>query len=353
MSAPVFFDKSRVASLSDIVAWTGAVAPESADGTMTLRGVAPIDQASPRELTFLENARYAAALSRTRAGACLVSSRYASEVPHGTIALVTPEPYRALAVVLAKLHPDAVRPGPTFGTDGLSPGAFIHPDARLEAGVTVDPGAVIGPRAEIGSGTIVGANCVIGPNVRIGRSCSIGPQSTILNALIGNAVIIHPGARIGQDGFGFAMGSEGHLKVPQVGRVVIQDDVEIGANTTVDRGSNRDTIIGEGTKIDNLVQIAHNVMVGRHCVIVSQTGIAGSTTLGDFVVTGGQAGLTGHLTIGAGAQVGAQAGVISDLPPGARVAGTPAQAFRETFKQLAFLKRLVARSGKAKPGDEG
>ena len=157
--------------------------------------------------------------------------------------------------------------------------------------------------------------------MRIGRDCSIGATVTVSHALIGDRVIIHPGVRIGQDGFGFAMGPQGHLKVPQIGRVIIQDDVEIGANSTIDRGANRDTVIGEGTKIDNLVQIAHNVVIGRHCVIVAQVGISGSTTLGDFVALGGQVGVTGHLRIGAGAQIAATSGVMSDVPPGARWGG--------------------------------
>ncbi len=344
MSAPVFFRPACSPTLGEIVTWTGAAVPDGTDLSAVISGVAPIDQAAPGMLTFLDNPRYAVLLPQTRAAACLVPARSAAMVPPGTAALVASEPYRAVALVLAKLYPDALRPGPIFGVAGISPGAFIHPDARLESGVMIDPGAVIGPRAEIGSGTIVGANCVIGADVRIGRSCSIGPQSTILHALIGNSVIIHPGARIGQDGFGFAMGPRGHLKVPQVGRVIIQDDVEIGANSTVDRGSNRDTIIGEGTKVDNLVQIAHNVVIGRHCVIVSQSGISGSTTIGDFAATGGQAGITGHLTIGAGAQIGAQSGVMADVAAGARVAGSPAQPVRDLFKQVALLKRLALES---------
>jgi UDP-3-O-[3-hydroxymyristoyl] glucosamine N-acyltransferase len=349
MTMPVFFRRAETPSIAEIAAWTGASLQGEGDPAALIAAVAPIDQAGAGALTFLDNPRYAADLERTAAAACLVTARYASKVPAGTLALVVAEPYRAVATVLARLYPDAMRPASIFGGGGISPGAFIHPEARLEPDVTIDPGAVIGPRAEIGSRSVIGANAVIGPDVRIGRACSIGPQATILNALVGNKVIVHPGARIGQDGFGFAMGPRGHAKVAQIGRVIIQDDVEIGANSTIDRGSNRDTIVGEGTKIDNLVQIAHNVVIGRHCVIVSQSGISGSTAVGDFVAIGGQAGLTGHLKIGAGAQIGAQAGVMADVPAGARIVGSPAQPVRDLFKQTALLKRLAARSG---PGEK-
>ena len=177
----------------------------------------------------------------------------------------------------------------------------MHASARIEAGVTIDPLAVIGPGAEIGAGTLIAAGAVIGPGVAIGRDCAIGAGATVLCALIGDRVIIHPGARIGQDGFGYLPSPKGHQKIPQTRRVIIQDDVEIGANTTIDRGGTRDTVIGEGTKIDNLVQIGHNVSIGRHCVIVSQTGISGSVEVGDFVMLGGQVGIGDHLTIGSGA----------------------------------------------------
>ncbi len=168
--------------------------------------------------------------------------------------------------------------------------------------MSVDPGAVIGPAAEIGAGTVIAANAVIGPGVRIGRNCSIGAGATLMHALIGDRVIIHPGCRIGQDGFGYLPDRGGHIKIPQIGRVIIQDDVEIGANTTIDRGGTRDTVIGEGTKIDNLVQIGHNCSIGRHCFIVSQTGISGSVDVGDYVVLGGQVGIADHLSIGNGRQ---------------------------------------------------
>ena len=209
----------------------------------------------------------------------------------------------------------------------------------------------MGPHAEIGAGTIIGAQSIIGPQVRVGRDCSISPQVSVLNAFLGNRVILHGGVRIGQDGFGFAMGPQGHLKVPQVGRVIIQDDVEIGANTTIDRGASRDTVIGEGTKIDNLVQIAHNVVIGRHCVIVAQVGISGSATLEDYVVLGGQVGVVGHVRIGMGAQIAATSNVNSDVPPGARWGGTPAKPVREWFREVTALKMLASKRNVAK--DDG
>ena len=348
MSEPIFFPPGASLSLRAVADIAGAALPEGADPDRVISRVAPLNAAGPDDLAYMDNPRYAEALATTRAGVCLVSRRFATRAPKATVVLVTAQPYQAYSEILARLFPSAMRPASTFAATGISPGAFVHPTARLEHGVIVDPGAVIGPGAEIGAGTVIGAQAVIGPQARIGRDCSIGGNVSVLNALLGNRVILHPGVRIGQDGFGYAMGPQGHRKVPQVGRVIIQDDVEIGANTTIDRGASRDTIVGEGTKIDNLVQIAHNVVIGRHCVIVAQVGISGSATLEDFVVIGGQVGIVGHVRIGAGAQIAASSNVNSDVPSGARWGGTPAKPMREWFRELTALKMLASKRVLAK-----
>jgi UDP-3-O-[3-hydroxymyristoyl] glucosamine N-acyltransferase len=340
MAEPVFFPRSGPLTLAEIAEIAGVEAPVS---DRLVENVAPLEEAGPGDLSYMDNGRYAEALASTRAGVCLVSKRFAAAVPPGTIGLVVREPYNAYAAILTRLYPAALRPGSGFGATGTSHGSFVHPTARLEDGVLVDPGATVGPGAEIGRGSVIGAGAVIGPSVRIGRDCSIGPNASIIHAFVGNRVIVHPGARIGQDGFGYAFKGGRHVKVPQIGRVVVQDDVEIGANTTIDRGTTRDTVIGEGSKIDNLVQIAHNVVIGRHCIIVSQVGISGSTTLEDYVVLAGQVGVVGHVRIGQGSQIAGDSNVNSDVPPNSRWGGTPAKPVREWFREMTVLKNLAAR----------
>jgi UDP-3-O-[3-hydroxymyristoyl] glucosamine N-acyltransferase len=222
----------------------------------------------------------------------------------------------------------------------------------VDPAAVVDPSAEIGPRAVVGAGAVIGPGCrigagaVIAPGVLMGRDCRIGPLASVTHALLGDRVYVYPGARIGQEGFGFAITKSGFVTVPQLGRVILEDDVEIGANSTVDRGAAHDTVIGAGSRLDNLVQIGHNVRMGRSCVVVAQAGISGSTELGDFVQVAAQAGLTGHLRIGAGARIGAQCGVMSDVEAGAVVIGSPAMPVREYFRNVAVLRRL-ARKGPA------
>jgi len=312
--------------------------------------IAPLDTAGAADISFLDNSKYLGELAVTRAGACLIAPKFAATAPRGLVVLETPNPYPAFVAVARALFPAALRPSSLFGTTAHATSAQVHATARLEAGVTIDPMAVIGPRAEIGAGTLIAAGAAIGPDVRIGRDCAIGAGVTIVHALIGDRVFIHPGVRIGQDGFGYLPSARGHQKIPQTRRVIIQDDVEIGANSTIDRGSTRDTTIGEGSKIDNLVQIGHNVSIGRHCLIASQTGISGSVAVGDFVMMGGQSGITDNVTIGSGVRLAGQTGVTSDVPSGARWGGTPGQPARDWMRGVSMMRRL-ARHGR-RAGEE-
>ena len=300
-----------------------------------IAGVAPLQTAGPSDVSFLDNRRYAGLLNDTKAGAVIVHPDLASQVPAAAAALVTPEPYRAWAKVAALFHP------PAAASPGIHPSAIVDPGAKIGAGVEIGAGAVIGASAEIGAGSIIGPLAVIGAGVVVGKACRVHAQVSLSHAILGDHVAIYPGARIGQDGFGFAVTKEGFVPVPQLGRVLIGDGAEIGANTTIDRGSAQDTVIGPGVHIDNLVQIGHNVRIGSGAVIVAQAGISGSTIIGEQVMIAGQAGLIGHLKIGKGARIGAQAGVMADVAPGAEVLGAPAQPARAFFREVATLRRLA------------
>lgn len=241
---------------------------------------------------------------------------------------------------------------------GIHPSAVVGDGAEIDPSAEIGPFAVIGAGAAIGAGSIVAAHAVIGPGVVIGQLCRIGAGASIGFALIGDRVTIHAGVRIGEDGFGFATTKQGFLPVPQLGRVIIEHDVDIGANATIDRGSAQDTVIGAGTRIDNLVQVGHNVRIGKCCVLVAQVGVSGSTTIEDFVVLAGQAGVSGHVTLGKGARIGPQAGVISDVKPGIDMLGSPAQPAKDFMREVAVLRRF-ARSGglrhsagKSEPGKD-
>src|SRR5215475_3269541 len=343
MTGPQFFKSAKSLTVGEIAAITGARPADGVPLDRIITDIAPLDSARPGDLTFFDNAKYLDELVVTRAGACLLAPRFAKKAPPGLAVLTIDEPYRAFVTVARVLFPDSLRPALVFAAAGLASGVHVHPSARLESGVSLDPGVVVGPNAEIGRGTAVAANAVVGPGVRIGRDCSIGPHSSILHTLMGDRVIIHPGCRLGQDGFGYALGRYAHTKVPQIGRVIVQNDVEIGAGSTIDRGANRDTVIGEGTKIDNLVQIGHNVSIGRHCVLVAQVGISGSVTLEDFVVLGARVGVNNHVTIGEGAQIAATAIVSRDVPPGVRYGGFPAKPVKLWMREVFLLERLAAR----------
>lgn len=327
-----FFARSSPHALTDIAVAAAGIAPAI---EKMFAGVAPLQSARPDEVSFLDNRRYAAALEQTMAGAVIVHPEMQNRVPAGTIAIVTVAAYAGWARVAALFHPmPPLRPG-------IHPSAVVDREARVDASAEIGPYVVVEARAEIGAGCRIGPFVSIGSGVTVGCDCRIGTHASVSHALLGSRVYVYPGARIGQEGFSFAATKTGFLSVPQLGRVVVEDDVEVGANTTIDRGSTRDTIIGAGTRIDNLVQIGHNVRLGRCCVIVAQVGIAGSTVLEDFVQVGGQAAMAGHLRIGQGSQIGAQAGVISDAPAGSILLGSPAQPRKEFFRQVATLKRIT------------
>ena len=347
MQHPGFFERAGPFPLRLIAAKLGAELerlPE--EDSVDIEDVKPLGNAGPQDLAFFDNPKYLEQLTQTRAGGCLVAPAFAVRVPASTAVLKTKSPYNAFALALRLFYVDALRPIGAKSGDEHGGGRLVHPSAQIDEGVIIEPGAVIGREAHIGAGTTVAAGAVVGYRVSLGRDCYVGPSATVTHAIVGERVILHAGVRIGQDGFGFAMSAAGHLKVPQVGRVIIGNDVEIGANSTVDRGALNDTIIGEGTKIDNLVQIGHNAVIGRHCIIVAQTGIAGSAQLGDFVVMGGHSGVVGHVKIGARAQIAGMAHVKEDVAVGARMGGTPAVPFNDWAREVATLKRLAARNGK-------
>jgi UDP-3-O-[3-hydroxymyristoyl] glucosamine N-acyltransferase len=327
-----FFARSGPHHLVAVAKAARGVAPEI---DLMLHGVAPLQVASPRDVSFLDNRRYKGALEKTMAGAVILHPDMQSRLPSTAVAIVTTEPYEAWARVAALFHPAApVLPG-VHASAVVAKGAFVDPTADVGPLAVIEAGAEIGPRCRIGPGAIVGSGVVIGPD------CRIGAHASLSHALLGARVYVYPGARVGQEGFGFASTKSGFLTVPQLARVILEDDVEVGANTTIDRGSTRDTVIGVGSRLDNLVQIGHNVVLGRYCVIVAQAGIAGSTEVGDFVQVGGQVAIAGHLRIGQGARIGGQAGVISDVPAGAAMFGTPADLKISFLRQVATLKHLA------------
>ncbi|RFC62415.1 UDP-3-O-(3-hydroxymyristoyl)glucosamine N-acyltransferase [Fulvimarina endophytica] len=353
MAAAVFFPRGDGRTIAELAEALGIEVRNAPQTGRRITGIASLDEAGPDDLTFFDNVRYADQLETTRAGCVILATRYASKpVPEGCAALVAKRADLAFAQAGRMLYPSALEPVPVSGRQAISEKASIDPSARLEDGVTIEPFAVVGPGVEIGSGTLIAANATIGAGCRIGRDCRIGANVSLSHALLGNRVILHPGVRCGQDGFGYVAGPTGLMKTVQIGRVVIQDDVEIGANTTIDRGANRDTVVGEGTKIDNLVQIGHNVVIGRSCVIVGQVGISGSAVLEDGVMIGGQSGVKGHVTIGRGAQIAAVSTVQGDVPPGARWGGMPAKPVKDWFREMTTLAELARKRRSAGKSDE-
>jgi UDP-3-O-[3-hydroxymyristoyl] glucosamine N-acyltransferase len=341
-----FFPRAANLSVADIVALTGAEPCEGADPARRVTNIAPIDQDGASDLSFVSETKFVASFKSTQAGAVLTRESFARHAPKGVAVLRVRKPYDAFVKVARKLYGEALRPTSVFATAGVSPGAMVHPSAEIGSNVTVDPFAVIGPLARISTGTLIGASAVIGPGVQIGTDCAIGSNCSVTHANVGDRVIIHPGCDIGQDGFGYLLGAAGHTKIPQVGRVVIHNDVEIGSGTRIDRGGIRDTVIGEGTKIDNLCQIGHNCVVGRHCIIVAQCGLSGSVTLEDFVVLGPRTGIVPHITIGRGAITASRSTIYENVPAGQSWGGFPARPKKQWLREVLTLQKLASREDK-------
>lgn len=343
-----FFSPTSALTVGQIIALTGSI-PSIVDyDDITISDVAPISRAKADEIGFISSRRSLELLNESEVKVLFCNKALASRISSDKLVLVVQNPQKAFAQILNHFYPTASGATATKTTAGISPNAYVDSSATVEIDAVIEPGAVIGANANIGSGTLICANAVIGSGVQIGRNCSIGAHVNISNALIGNKVIIHSGARIGQEGFGYVSDQDGHHKIHQIGRVIIQDNVDIGANTTIDRGAMDDTVIGEGTKIDNLVQIAHNVRIGRHCVIVSQVGIAGSAELGDFVLVGGAAGIVGHVKIGDRAQIAATSAVATDVPEAARWGGIPARPMTAFLRDVADINARAFGRGKYK-----
>jgi UDP-3-O-[3-hydroxymyristoyl] glucosamine N-acyltransferase len=321
-------------TVQELAAFVGGQFVSEANGALKISGAASISEAREGDVTFFGNAKYLAALKACHATAALVPADFAETI--SAIAIRCENPTLAFSKVLERIAPP-----PIAFAAGIHPSAVIGTDVELGDGVSIQPHVVIEPGAKIGARTVVGAGSYIGHEARLGDDCQLAARVTVgARCVVGSRVILHSGVVLGSDGFGFEFSGGRHVKIPQTGIVQVDDDVEIGANTTIDRARFGRTWIGAGTKIDNLVQIAHNVQVGKHCIICGQAGVSGSTRLGDYAVLGGQVGTVGHIEIGTGAQIGAQCGVTKNVPPGAVLWGTPARPLKEIKEQIARVAML-------------
>ncbi|MGB0843505.1 MAG: UDP-3-O-(3-hydroxymyristoyl)glucosamine N-acyltransferase [Alphaproteobacteria bacterium] len=340
MADPRFFRRIGPFRLSELVEEFGIEVQDGVDLSKPFEDVASLQNADVHSVALFHNTKYKSELEVTKAGACLLKREHASLLPEHSIALICADPHRVFAKISQKFYPTPL------STGRLHPKASVDETAILGENVEISAGAVIEANAKIGANTKIGANSVVSRGVELGDDCEISANVTLSHCLIGNKVAILPGTCIGQRGFGFAMGPEGHEKVPQLGRVIIEDTCEIGSNVSIDRGAGPDTILGAGTMVDNLVQIAHNVQTGKNCVIVALSGVAGSTELGDFVVLAADVTVAGHLKIATGSTILAGSGVMRDTNPGDVLLGTPAIDKRMFFKREAFLTRQIMKAKK-------
>jgi UDP-3-O-[3-hydroxymyristoyl] glucosamine N-acyltransferase len=342
MADPRFYDNRGPFTLAEVCKAVDAALPDGADGRARIQDLASLSGAGPDHLTFFTGGiALAGELSQTGAGFCLVPAKTAKPLQYRVGLTVIPcsSVQHAFAAAARLFYPDS-------SLVAWSQQTAVDPTASIGTRVMLAPGVVIGPGAEIGDNTRIGPNSVVGRGVAIGKNCEIGSNCSITNAYIGDEVLILPGAQIGQPGFGFASGRQGHIKIPQIGRVIVQDRVEIGAGTTIDRGALGDTVVGEGTKLDNLVQVGHSARLGRHNMIVGQVGISGSCELGDFVVVGGQAGIADHAKIASGARIAARSALApgQEIPKPGDYGGMPAKPAREWFREMHTLTNLAKKS---------
>lgn len=336
MADPRFYKKAPALSVSALAKQLGAEVMRGAADNL-ISDVASLALCRAGDVSFLSNAKFTKQLSVAQASAVIVAPDSAALVPIGAAVLVAQDPYKTYALAAQYFYPAATNMLPILGVQAQA----VDSSAKIESDVEIGIGAIIGAHAEIGAGTKISAYAIIGQGCVIGRDCVIGAHSVLQYTLLGDRVLVHPDVSLGQDGFGFAPHKSGHVKIPQLGRVIVQNDVEIGAGTKIDRGTLADTSIGAGTKIDNCVHIAHNVEIGRHCLIAGQVGFAGSTKLGDFVTIGGSTVISGHLTIGDGCTVVGASGLTKSIPAGSVFAGFPAKPMTQWRKEAAILARLV------------
>jgi UDP-3-O-[3-hydroxymyristoyl] glucosamine N-acyltransferase len=343
MTNKSFFNNKGPFSLNHLISSINATAYlngkkiDIIDHKITVSDINTLEKASSNELSFFTNTKYVEQYKKSHALACITSEKFLAKAPQDVFILITDNPYADFARIMTLFYPNSpVKPG-------ISKNAYIHQTAVISENCEIAHNVTIGSEVKIGANTKIYPGVFINEKVQIGSNCTIHHNVTLSNCCIGNNIIIHAGTRIGQDGFGYAFDNYQHIKVPQIGRVIIGNNVEIGANCTIDRGAIDDTIIGDMCKIDNLVQIGHNVILDTGCIIVSQVGISGSTELGKYVVVGGQVGLSGHIKIGDGVQIAAQSGVMQNIEAKQIVGGSPSLPIRQWHKQTAILKKLSSR----------
>ena len=343
MADPNFFPKSKKLTLDQISKLTKIPLPKSADKNRVFLDVSPLDSASRDNISFLDNKNYINQFKKSKAGACFFKKDFKKIAPKNMIPLISTNPYYSFALLANFFYP---MKDTTIA--GIHPKAHVETSVKYDDTVRIAPGAVVSNNVDIGSNCLIGSNTVILSGVKIGANTVIGSNCTIAYSIIGSNVKIHNGVRIGQDGFGFAQNQNINLKIPQLGRVIIKNNVEIGSNSAIDRGTGPDTIIGEGTKIDNLVQIGHNAIVGKNCIFVAQSGVSGSTIIGNNVIIGGQVGIAGHLKIGNNVRIAAKSGVMKNIDDGVTVGGVPSVTIKDWHRQTIILKKLISKKKNGK-----